>query len=137
MRVHLIVVSGRAGRPAPPSTKYTATEVGSRGLQKLGMEFRGHQHENTMVEGGFWREQLDRRHVADRSEQALVVEPPDPAQGGEFKVLHSLPSTLMPDQLRLVESDDGLGQGTRRIAQTWSRAQIRRLVRGGTRSWPR
>ena len=46
------------------------------------------------------------------SEQAVVVEPPDPFEGGEFDVLDPRPGTAGVDELGLVEADDGLGQGT-------------------------
>jgi len=55
--------------------------------------------------------ELGRRDVPDRLEQAAVVEPVDPLQGGVFDVVDALPGAAAPDQLGLVPPDDGLGQG--------------------------
>jgi hypothetical protein len=49
--------------------------------------------------------------VADRPEEAVGVEPPDPFQGGELDVLETAPRTLSPNDLRLEESDHGFGEG--------------------------
>src|SRR5690606_22061364 len=53
---------------------------------------------------------VDRRDVADRFEQAMVVKPPDPLQGSELDILMAPPWTLAMNHLRLEEADDCLGQ---------------------------
>ena len=40
----------------------------------------------------------------------MVVEPPDPLEGGELDVFEPRPGPAPVDGLRLVEADDGLGQ---------------------------
>src|SRR4051794_22341489 len=50
-------------------------------------------------------------NVADRFEQAPVVEPVHPFQGGEFDSLQAAPWPAAADHFGLVEAVDGLGQG--------------------------
>ena len=50
-------------------------------------------------------------NVADGLEQAPVVEPVDPFQGGERDGLQGAPWSAAPDHLGLAEAVDGLGQG--------------------------
>ena len=50
-------------------------------------------------------------NVADRFEQAPVVEPIHPFQGGEFDSLQAAPSPAAADHFGLVEAVDGLGEG--------------------------
>jgi hypothetical protein len=54
--------------------------------------------------------ELGWRDVADRLEQASVVEPVDPLQRRELDVIDPLPGATPADQLGLVEADDRLGQ---------------------------
>ena len=49
--------------------------------------------------------------MSDGSEQAPFVEPIDPAEGGDFQILHVAPWTLAVDQLRFVEAVYGLSEG--------------------------
>ena len=51
------------------------------------------------------------RDVSDGLEQATVVEPVDPFEGGELDGLEGLPGAAAVDDLGLVEAVDGLGQG--------------------------
>ena len=53
---------------------------------------------------------LGRGKVADRLEEVMVVEPPDPLEGGEFAVFEAPPRPAGIDEFGLVESDDRLGQ---------------------------
>jgi len=53
---------------------------------------------------------LGRRDVADRLEQATVVEPVDPFEGCELDGLAGSPRPPPVDDLGLVETVDGLGQ---------------------------
>jgi hypothetical protein len=48
---------------------------------------------------------------ADGSEQASIVEPVDPFQGGELDGFQVSPRAAAPDHLGLVEAVDGLGEG--------------------------
>ena len=57
--------------------------------------------ELTMVVG------LGRRQVADRFEEALMVEPGHPFQRGQFQRLQRLPGGTPVDQLGLVQAVDG------------------------------
>ena len=50
-------------------------------------------------------------NVADRFEQAPVVEPVHPFQGGEFDGFQAAPRPAASDYLGLVEAVDRLGQG--------------------------
>ena len=54
---------------------------------------------------------LHGRQVADGAQQAVVIEPPDPFQGGEFYVVESSPGTMLPDHLSLVQPDERFAQG--------------------------
>lgn len=54
---------------------------------------------------------LRRGHMPDGSEEAVVVEPPDPFPGGEFDVFDGAPRPVPADDFRLEEPDDRLGQG--------------------------
>lgn len=49
--------------------------------------------------------------MADGSEQAVVVEPIDPAQGGHLDGGRGRPRPLPPDHLGFVEAVDRLGEG--------------------------
>ena len=51
------------------------------------------------------------RDVADGLEQAAVVEPIHPVEGGELNLLQRAPGSPAPDDLGLVEAVDRLGQG--------------------------
>ncbi|EAA20200.1 hypothetical protein, partial [Plasmodium yoelii yoelii] len=53
----------------------------------------------------------DRRDIADGFQQAVVVEPGYPFQGGEFDGLPALPGCSAVDRLGLVQAVDGFGQG--------------------------
>jgi hypothetical protein len=61
--------------------------------------------------------------VAEGFEQAVVVEPPDPLEGGELDVVERAPGTAWSDELSLEEPDDGLGQrvvvGVTAAAHRW------------------
>ena len=46
-----------------------------------------------------------------RVQQTVVVEPPDPLQGGKLDIVEPSPRPAPPDHLRLVKPDDRLGQG--------------------------
>ena len=46
-----------------------------------------------------------------RLEEAMVIEPPDPFEGGEFDVFEVAPRTTWTNKLGLVEPNDRLGQG--------------------------
>lgn len=50
------------------------------------------------------------RNVSDGYEQASVVEPIDPAEGGQFQILHVAPWPLAIDQLGFVEAVNRLGE---------------------------
>src|SRR5690606_30144293 len=52
---------------------------------------------------------LDRWNIADRLQEAVVIEPPDPIQCRKFYVLKPAPGALTVDHLRLKEADDRLG----------------------------
>ena len=56
------------------------------------------------LELGWW-------HVAEFAEQASVVEPVDPFQGGEFEVFEASPGSTVADEFGLVEAVDGFGHG--------------------------
>ena len=62
----------------------------------------------SLVEGGFG---LGRRDEADGLEQAAVVEPVDPREGGELDGFEGAPRPLPADHLGLEEADHGLGEG--------------------------
>ena len=51
------------------------------------------------------------RDIADGSEQAAVVEPVDPFEGGELHCLEALPWPAPVDHLGLEQAVDGLGEG--------------------------
>jgi hypothetical protein len=57
------------------------------------------------------RFRLSGRHVADRFEEAAVVEPVDPFEGSELDRLKALPWAKAVDDLGLVEAVDGLREG--------------------------
>ena len=50
-------------------------------------------------------------NVSDGFEQAAVVEPVDPFEGGHLDGFEAAPRAATMDHLRLVEAVDGLGQG--------------------------
>ena len=54
--------------------------------------------------------ELGWRDVADRLEQAAVVEPIDPLKRRVFDVVDPFPWPLPTDEFGLVEADDRLGQ---------------------------
>src|SRR5438105_2981102 len=66
----------------------------------------------TVVRFGRSLLELDWWHVADRSEEATVVPPVDPPEGGELDVFDGAPRSLglVVDELGLVEPVDRLGQ---------------------------
>jgi hypothetical protein len=49
--------------------------------------------------------------MSDGSEEAGVVGPLDPFESGELDISDGTPRTLLSDDLRLEEADDGPGQG--------------------------
>ena len=51
-----------------------------------------------------------RRDVADRLEQAPIVEPVDPFEGGILYGLEAAPRAASVDDFRFVETVDGFGQ---------------------------
>ena len=51
------------------------------------------------------------RDVSDGAQQAPVVEPIDPAEGGHFQILHVAPRTLTMNELGFVEPVDRFSQG--------------------------
>ena len=51
-----------------------------------------------------------RRHVADGLQQAAVVEPVNPFEGGEFDGLEGVPRAAPMDDLRFEETVDGFRQ---------------------------
>jgi hypothetical protein len=55
--------------------------------------------------------ELGRRDVADRFHDTVVVQPPDPFEGGELDVLEVGLWSATPDDLSLEETDDRLSQG--------------------------
>ena len=50
------------------------------------------------------------RDVADRLEQAAVIKPVDPFEGGKFDGFQGFPRAFPPDDFGLVESIDGFRQ---------------------------
>ncbi len=67
-------------------------------------------------------------NVADRFEQAPVVEPVHPFQGGELDGFQASPWAASPDHFGLVEAVDRLGQG---IIVAVADAADRRFYAGG------
>ena len=55
--------------------------------------------------------ELGWRDVAVGFEEAAVVEPVDPFEGGVFEVVEAAPGAAVADELGLVEADDRLGEG--------------------------
>ena len=51
------------------------------------------------------------RDVAELAEQAAVVEPVDPFEGGEFEVVEAPPGALVANQFGLVGPEHRFGQG--------------------------
>ena len=51
------------------------------------------------------------RDIADRLEEAPMVEPVDPFQGGKLDRLEAAPGTAPMDHLGFVEAVDGFGEG--------------------------
>ena len=73
------------------------------------------------VEAGFG---FGGRHVSDGFEQAAVVEPIDPLQGGELHGLEAAPRPASADDFGLVEAVDRLGERVEApIFVKWSRAR--------------
>ena len=58
--------------------------------------------------------ELRRGNVPNGSEGTVVVEPPDPFQGGQLDVLETPPRAPSPNDLRPEESDHGFGPANRR-----------------------
>ena len=56
------------------------------------------------------RLRLGGRHVADRLEEAAVVVPVHPVEGGVLDRLERAPRAAPPDHLGLEQADDGLSQ---------------------------
>jgi hypothetical protein len=50
--------------------------------------------------------ELDRGDVADLAVEADLVEPTDPAHGGEVEVVDTAPGSFMTDALGLAEADN-------------------------------
>jgi len=70
---------------------------------------RGHRHDLKLsVAGGF---RLGGWDVADGLEQAPIVEPANPFEGGELHGLERAPRTAPMDHLGLEEADDGFQPG--------------------------
>ena len=65
-------------------------------------------------------------NVADRFEQAPVVEPVHPFQGGEFDSLQAAPWSTAADHFGLVEAVDRLGQGIIVTLMRWTSPRFRR-----------
>ena len=59
-------------------------------------------------EGGF---ELGRRDRTNGLQEAAMVEPVDPLQGGVLDLVDAPPGAAPVDQLGLVQPDDRLGQG--------------------------
>src|SRR5690606_30678642 len=55
--------------------------------------------------------ELRRGNMSDGPEEAVVVEPPDPFEGGELDILDRAPRPPAADDLGLEETDDRLGLG--------------------------
>ena len=53
---------------------------------------------------------IRRRHIADRFEQASMIEPVDPLEWRELDDLDVPPRAALPNDLGPVESDDRLGE---------------------------
>jgi hypothetical protein len=51
------------------------------------------------------------RHIADRLEEATIVEPVDPFQGGELDSFQRAPGPTPADDLSLEQAIDGFGEG--------------------------
>ena len=54
--------------------------------------------------------ELGRRDLAVGFEEAAVVEPVDPFEGGVLEVVEAAPGAAVADELGLVEPDDRLGE---------------------------
>ena len=50
------------------------------------------------------------RDASEVVEDASVVEPVDPFEGGEFEVIKTAPGAFVPDEFGLVEAVDGFGE---------------------------
>jgi hypothetical protein len=71
---------------------------------------------------------LGGRDISDRLEEASVVEPVDPFEGGVFDGLEAAPRPAPMDDLGLVEAVDGLGEGVVvRVADAADRRNEARL----------
>lgn len=65
-------------------------------------------------------------YVADGPEKAAVVEPVDPGEGRHLHLSQASPGSPLPDDLRLEEPDDGLGESVVvGIADAPDRAEVR------------
>ncbi len=51
------------------------------------------------------------RDVAEFTEDAAVVEPVDPFEGGEFEIVETTPGAFVANQFGLVEPEHCFGQG--------------------------
>ena len=74
---------------------------------RLSRELLLHGDDLTSVELGF---NFGRRAVAQRGMDAHVIEPIDPAQGGEFKIISTFPGSFPVDEAGLVEGVAGHGE---------------------------
>jgi hypothetical protein len=54
--------------------------------------------------------ELGRRDLAVAFEEAAVVEPVDPFEGGVLEVVEAAPGAAVADELCLVQPDDRLGE---------------------------
>ena len=71
------------------------------------------------------RLRFSRWHVTDRLEEAAVVEPVHPFEGGVLDRLQGSPRATAADDLGLEQADDGLGEGV--DAPIWVKSWIARL----------
>src|SRR5207245_10907776 len=97
--------------PAPTAPR-RATQRGQAtapGLPDAGF-FESRRHWECLKFGIVARFGLGGRHVSDWSEQATVVEPLDPFQGGELDKFQRTPRSPSADHLGLVKAVDALGQ---------------------------
>jgi hypothetical protein len=76
---------------------------------------------------------LGGRYAADGFEQAPIVEPVHPFQGGELDGFQGAPWSAAPDHLGLVEAVDGLGgivkllSGSRDLGSLTAPGQVRAM----------
>ena len=75
---------------------------------RLSRELLLHGDDLTSVELGL---NFGRRAVLQRGMDPHVIEPIDPAEGGEFEIVSAFPGSFPVDELGLVEAVHGLGEG--------------------------